>query len=68
MESNGHDRWLDRVALGTLAGVVLLGGAGLMLLASIGRQPPEQVASLVSAALGALVGWFGRARCKHSGP
>jgi hypothetical protein len=55
----GGDKWLYRIALGTLAILALSTAIGAVILVAIGgKDTPQVLVSLGSAAVGALVGIF----------
>lgn len=53
-----NDPVLYRVAIGVLGILALLAATGALVLAFVGKQSPEALVSLGSAAVGALVGLF----------
>jgi len=59
-----RDRWFYRIAIGVLGLLALLAAGGSIALVWVGKQTPEVLVSLGSAAVGALVGLFGRAPTK----
>lgn len=53
-----NDKWLYRVAVGVLGGLALIAAIGSLVLVGVGKETPEILVSLGSAAVGALVGLF----------
>lgn len=52
------DKWLYRIAVGVLGSLTLIAAVGAIVLVALGKETPEVLVSLGSAAVGALVGLF----------
>lgn len=60
--SEPRDPWLDRIVIGTLSLMSLMGGASMTALAVMGDPYPPALAGWVGGCVGVLVGWFGHHR------